>query len=481
MMSDVIDFDTGRKRKSLPVEGWEHALLRSEDRKVKRLTANAVLILSNAPEWKDAIAWDAFSERLVIVRDCPVGAPGPWSDDHDKHTAVWLQRSRWRLEASASFVAESVPVVARANTIHPLRAKLSSLVWDKVPRVDTWTTRYLGAADTEVHREMGKRWLLAAVARAFDPGCKVDCALILEGDQGRGKSSAAYVLSLGFFTDELPDLGSKDAAMQLHGAWIVELPELDAIGRAETSRVKAFLTRRSDRYRAPYGRHVAEHPRQCIFIGTVNHSDYLKDETGGRRFLPIETGAIDRPALEADVHQLWAEAVVRYHKRESTYTTDRELAALIVDHTSKRYQGDAWHVRVMSFAFALESVSVGECLSHLGLDCAKWSQPDVNRVAKILKSEGFRRRQVRAGVTREWRYFRPTPSAAPVAITPSGGELSARNHADVTMSPVVTSNNNIYDTHIPQGLREGGGDTGASGDSGDGGLFDDLIDEPENR
>src|SRR5262249_44813747 len=148
------------------------------------------------------------------------------------------------------------------------------------------------------------------IARAFEPGSQVDTALILEGlDQGEGKSTAIRILSMGFFTDELADIGSKDAVMQLHGAWIVELSELDAMGRAETSKVKAFLSRRSDRYRAPYGRHVADHPRQCTFAGTVNHNDYLRDETGGRRFLPIEVGGINKDALRQDVEQLWGEAL----------------------------------------------------------------------------------------------------------------------------------------------------------------------------
>lgn len=440
-MNDVIDFATKRRRRAFPVEAWEHDLLRNDERKVKKLSANVTLILANASEWKGALAWDEFAERIVILRRCPAGEPGPWGDLCDRNTAVWLQRSRWKVEATPSLVADSVHVVAAANRIHPLRERLAALKWDEVERLDTWTTRYLRAADTEVHREIGKRWMLGAVARAFDPGCQVDTALILEGlEQGEGKSTAIRILSLGFYTDELDDIGSKDASMQLHGAWIVELSELDAMSRAETSKVKAFLTRRSDRYRAPYGRHVAEHPRQCVFAGTVNHNDYLRDETGGRRFLPIEVGVVDKEALRSDVEQLWAEAVVRYRRGEPTYTSNKELAALISAHTSQRYQGDAWHAQVMSLAQNVESISVAECLRHVGLDISRWGQPEQNRVAKILKAAGFRRRQTGTGKTREWRYVRQTP-VNNASSSQSGDLPKSPNNASFTTSPVDTSNN----------------------------------------
>lgn len=436
---------------------WEGGLIRAQESgAVKKVAANVVLILSKAPEWEGAISWDEFAERIVIVRVCPAGEPGPWSDLADVQTAVWLQRSRYRLEASPDLVATSIRAVAAAKSVHPLRKRLDGLKWDGTVRLDTWTTKYLGAADTEVHREMGKRWMLGAVSRAFVPGSQVDTALILEGHQGLGKSTAVRILSLGFFTDELADIGSKDAAMQLHGAWIVELPELDAMGRAETSRVKAFLTRRSDRYRAPYGRHVAEHPRQCTFAGTVNHNDYLRDETGGRRFLPIEVTRIDAVALKADVEQLWAEAVVRFRAGEETFTSNERLRTLIAEHTATRYQADAWHDHVKTYAQLYESTSIAECLSHVGVPREKWSQSDSLRISKILKSEGFARRQVRTGLTREWRYFKPLK---PVTTSPSnetGADASARNQAVVTMSPVVTNENVNVNTEALGDFKEPG-------------------------
>ncbi len=437
-MNDVIDLESRKRRKAKslpkPADDWEKGLLRSHTGAVKKLAANVELVLTSHPEWRGAISWDAFAERITLTRDCPAGKSGPWTDLADVLTAVWLQRSEWRLEASPDLVASAVRAVAHANAVHPLRARLEALVWDRKPRVDTWTTTYLGAEDTEVHREMGKRWLLGAVARAFVPGSQVDTALILEGAQGLGKSTAARILSLGFFTDELADIGSKDAAMQLHGAWIVELPELDAIGRAEASRIKAFLTRRSDRYRAPYGRHVAEHGRQCVFIGTVNHNDYLTDETGGRRFLPVAVSSIDCDALRRDVEQLWAEAVVTWRNGELSYTSDVRLRELIADHAAERYQGDPWDECLSPFLKVRESTSVAECLTHVGVDRAQWDRRSQVRASKILKSRGYVRVRSRFEGKLAWHYVLPRKGNIGNDI---GNSQTAENPANTIAVPNV--------------------------------------------
>lgn len=388
-----------------PINLWEKQLMRGREGNVKKLIANVVLILTSAPEWAGAIAWDEFSDKIRVLRSCPAGEPGDWTDNHDKLAAIWLQRSEWRLDVGHELVGNSIETIAKRNTIHPLRERLNALKWDGTQRLDSWTSKYLGAEDSLIHATIGVRWMLGAVARAFDPGCQMDSAIILEGNQGLGKSSALRILGMGFFTDELSDVGSKDASLQLQGKWIVEIAELDAISRADAAKVKAFLTRRIDRFRPPYGRHVIERPRQCVFAGSVNHGDYLKDETGGRRFWPIECKLIDFAALARDVDQLWAEAVVRYRAGESAYIEDAAIAAQVATHTAQRYQGDAWDRTIVPWAQVCESVSVAECLEHVGIERGRWSQADANRIAKILKANGFSRKQVMENKVRTWRYF----------------------------------------------------------------------------
>ena len=143
--------------------------------------------------------------------------------------------------------------------VHPVRDYLDALRWDGVPRLEHWTITYLGAEDTPLNRAFGSRWMISAVARIMQPGAKADHMLILEGPQGAKKSSALKALAgADWFTDELAEIGSKDAAQQMRGIWIIEIAELDAISRAEVSRIKAFLTRTTDRYRPPYERYIVD-------------------------------------------------------------------------------------------------------------------------------------------------------------------------------------------------------------------------------
>lgn len=434
------------------VELWEAELTLSKDGKgYAKTLRNIALVLANAAEFRAAIAFDDFAQRLVSTRATPAGPAGPWSDDHDLQATVWLQGSRWKLDAGDDLVARAVRAVAARQRVHPLRDRLNSLRWDGVPRVDTWLTTYLGADDTAVHRAIGAKWMLSAVARAFNPGCKVDGVLILEGVQGRGKSTALRILSLGFFADELADIGGKDAAMQLQGAWIHEFAELDAIGKAEASRVKSFITRSTDRFRPPWGRHVVELPRQCVFAGTVNHDDYLKDETGGRRFLPVRIRQLNLPDLTRDVEQLWAEAVIRYRNGERTYITDEALNALLRDHTSERYQADVWHSIVDEYAQVRGSVSVGECLEHVGVKRDRWTPGEQARIARCLKALGYVRKQIRVGGSRQWRYFRPDHHSV------TGSSEGGGDTRDIGISPSVTTVTTVTSS------RERDGAEGAQG------------------
>ena len=259
--------------------------------------------------------------------------------------AEWLQRRE--LNVTPMTVSRSVGAVAREITVHPVRDHLGALAWDGVPRIETWACRYLGAEDTAFNRSVGALWLISAVARIFRPGVKADHMLVLEGPQGARKSTALKILAgEDWFTDELPDLGSKDAAMHMQGVWIIEIAELDAIGKAEVSRIKAFLTRTTDRFRPPYGRYTIEVPRQCVFAGTVNPDTYLRDETGNRRFWPVRCGTIDIDALARDRDQLWAEAVARFRAGAIWWIDTPELIAAAKSEQEKRYQGDAWDARI---------------------------------------------------------------------------------------------------------------------------------------
>jgi predicted P-loop ATPase len=209
---------------------------------------------------------------------------------------------------------------------------------------------------------VGARWLISAVARVFRPGAKADCCLILEGPQGIRKSTALRTIAGEYFTDELADLGSKDAAMQTRGVWIIELSELDNLGHAEVARIKAFISRTTDRFRPPYGMRLVESPGQCLFAGTVNHGAYLRDETGGRRFWPVVCGRIDVDALARDPDQLWAEAKVRFESGSVWWLETPDLVQLAADQQEARYEGDPWEEVIGPWLECRESASVSEIL-----------------------------------------------------------------------------------------------------------------------
>jgi predicted P-loop ATPase len=244
---------------------------------------------------------------------------------------------------------------------------------------------------------------------------------ILEGPQGKGKSSALEALFSPWFSDDIAELGSKDAAMQVRSAWCIEIAELASMGRTEIERVKAFITRRADRFRPSYARRVIEAPRQNVLFGTTNTDSYLKDETGGRRFLPIRCDSkIDVDAIKRDKNQLWAEAVSLYEAGTPWWITDAEIISTACEKQAERYIGDPWQRSIEAFVRMHDSVSIDEVLMSLAIEKSRWGQVEQNRVARCLKVIGWEKYRARRHDGREWRY-RPGPGLLP-GLGPVGSE-----------------------------------------------------------
>ncbi|WP_232478999.1 VapE domain-containing protein [Roseomonas rosulenta] len=404
----------------------------------ERNEANVITALSLDAAFAGALVFDEFAQEILVTRALPwepAGStlPRAWGDADDVRCAEWLQRHE--INVPPVVVGRSVVAVARNIRVHPVRDYLTALAWDGTPRLDAWAVTYLGAADTPLNRAMAPLWMISAVARIMRPGCKADHMLILEGPQGIRKSTALKVLaSEPWFTDELAELGSKDAAQQMRGVWIIEMAELDAMGQADVSRIKAFLSRTTDRYRPPYERYVVTVPRQCVLAGTVNPDTYLRDETGNRRFWPVRCGAIDLDGLRRDRDQLWAEAVARFKAGAPWWLDDRELVALAGVEQEARYQADAWDARIERWLVCekqrvnvgsgqyedwqdryvprrapLTDVSIGEILEQaFGLEPAKWGRSEQMRVSAFLKARKWERFRTtgadKYGPHREWRY-----------------------------------------------------------------------------
>lgn len=391
---------------------WPHKLVRTDKGMPRANEANCLLALREDTALQGALWFNEFSQEVTVDRGLPwdesdADTPRVWKETDDIQAAEWLQHRD--VDAGPAVVARAVSVVARERTYHPVRDYLTGLQWDGRRRLANAPQAYLGVSkDDGTACIFFELWMISAVARVMHPGCKADHVLILEGRQGIGKSQALSILGGPWFRDELPEIGSKDAALQMKGVWLLELAELDAFSRSEVSRIKAFLTRSKDSYRPPYERNVVDVPRQCVIAGTVNTSEYLRDETGNRRFWPMQCHAVDREALKRDRDQLWAEAVTRYQGGSPWWLTNEAHIEAAAAAQADRVVGDAWWPIIEQYVEKLPRTSVGEVLEHaLQVDISRWTPGDQYRVGRLLKQHGWQRAQRRVAGQRTYVYVSP--------------------------------------------------------------------------
>lgn len=319
------EFDDLPPLENGPAKDWRGLLDRDAEKRLKKTAYNVEIIVKNAPATANVFALDEFRQRVTITQ-----RPGlPLSGDHwdpcllgdINETAVknWLSAPRrhggWSLEASKENVIAAIRLAAYERRFHPIRDRLASYVHDGQPRAETLFIDYLGCDDTAYFRETARLLLLGAVVRVFEPGHKFDYMPIIEGAQGVRKSTFVKALGLGWAGDPMINWsGGKEILEQTEGFWLIEIPELSSMSRAESNEIKANLTRTTDTARLSYGHNPETRPRQCIFIGTTNDREYLKDPTGNRRFWPIpcRVAMIDTERLTLEAPQIWAEAVAWY-------------------------------------------------------------------------------------------------------------------------------------------------------------------------
>jgi predicted P-loop ATPase len=303
----------------------------------------------------------------------------------------FLQRAGLRL-ISKEVVHQAVDLAANEHRFHPVREYLDRLKWDGKGRLDTWLHSYLGADGTDYHAGIGRMFLIAMVARIYEPGCKCDYMLCLEGPQGTLKSTACSVLAARWFSDHLPDIrgGGKDVSQHLAGKWLLEISELSALDRAEAAALKAFVTRTHERYRPSYGRREVIEPRQCVFVGTTNKHAYLRDETGGRRFWPVKVGEIRIEALTRDRDQCFAEAADLY-RQGARWWPDRAFEVKhIKPQQDARYEADVWGELIAGYLLGRRSTTILELAREaLHLDAPRIGTADQRRIRAALEGMGW--------------------------------------------------------------------------------------------
>lgn len=294
-------------------------------------------------------SWNEFTGRLDIIGNVP------WEDERinmfrevndlevDKIRLYLAHKFKMNKEYSSPTMWSAIQVVAANNSHHPVRKHIKSLEWDGVPRLNSWLVDYCGAEDNELTRQIGRKFLMAMIARVFDPGIKWDFVLVLEGAQGIGKSTLCRTLGGEWFGDAPIDPKDKDCIPYIHSHWVIELSEMVVTRKTQSDRLKNFLSRTEDDIRMPYARARTRFPRQCVFVGTVNPDDvgYLYDSTGNRRFWCVYCSDIKYEDF-ADVRdQLIAEAYQAYLKTEPLIMP-RHLLDQAEESSNRRLADHPW-------------------------------------------------------------------------------------------------------------------------------------------
>ena len=313
-------------------DDWKAKLRFNEKGGLAQTIENVVLILQNDTRLAGCLAFDEMNHNIVVKSSLPwrtVNGLSQWVDTDDAALRYFLERVYGLSGKDRIF--DAVNVVALKSSFHPVRDYLNSCTWDGVPRVDTLLIDYLGAEDSAYTRAVTRKALVAAVARIYRPGIKFDYMLTIQGKQGIGKSTLFAKLGGDWFSDTFTTMQGKDAYEQVQGVWLMEIGELAGMRKAEVETIKLYISKQSDRFRPAYGRRLQEFPRQCIFIGTTNETQFLRDTTGNRRFWVV--GTPNEPTrdfweelTEETVRQIWAEAVELYKKGEKLFLP-RELEA----------------------------------------------------------------------------------------------------------------------------------------------------------
>jgi predicted P-loop ATPase len=399
-------------------EVWEIGLIEKTRGGLEDCRENVFLILSRHPEWLGVIGWNSFTRRVEKTRPTAFGSPvGEWQTADDYETGLWLAQHCNLLIHSEAVLMAGIAMCADKNPFNPPRDWLESLPpWDGTNRLEYFIADCVGCENSRYVQLVGKFFMIGAVARLLNPGCPMQYMPILEGQQGTGKSSLWRVLGGPWFQDTPLKLGDKDAYMQLTGVLIYEIAEMDSFNRAETTQVKSFITQENDRFREPYGRRVADFPRQCVFGGTTNQGEYLKDTTGNRRMWPIQTFNIRLDLLKELRDSLFAEALHRFNAGERWHPTREEEREHFIPEQDARRIVDGWLYPIMDWLDDVDQRLINEFTVTDILQGAvkvELNRIDNNsgmsmRIGRLMAELGWKRKKSTGRINRVWVYKRPT-------------------------------------------------------------------------
>lgn len=434
--------------------GSSHSRLRfpymTEKYEVKGIRENVYFAFNEDPVLQELVRFNEFSHRLDKMRIPPWGgALGKWGALDDLRLANYLAQAHGLIVANPVTIEQAVMMAASDNAYNPVKDNMESLVWDGVDRRHHWLSDVLGAEDNEYHSQAGAYFILSMVARVYEPGCQMDYMLVLQGAQGARKSSVLKILAGEYFAGGTFRVGDKDSLQVLQGRLLFNFNELDALGKAESTAVKSFVTERTDVFRAPYAKGFSEYPRSCVLTGDTNQDDFLKDATGDRRTWPVHCTDIDVDRMANMRDQLLAEAVHFYKLGEQRYPDKAEEDRLFKPQQERWKFVDVWETALARYVtdpnqiiegydgivkdgialsndkrlfFSTEELMVKALRLEIGkIDNAGSAQ---KRVGNMMRSLGFGKHKWTSGRVRPNGYIRVLEDPNKSATAGSGPALA---------------------------------------------------------
>ena len=329
---------------------WHDRLIRNlTNNSLKNNISNIFLILENDEEYQGRIEFNELTQMCSFNRNY-------WTDFVDSRLKLFLEQ-KYEITTSIENISHACNIIADDHRYHPIKEYLQAVQWDGVPRINSVFSDFLGAANNPYTRAVAVISFVGAVARVYQPGVKFDTCTVFVGKQGTGKSKFIYKIAHNpdWFSDSITTFDGKEFYEGILGRWIIELGEGTAFQKSVKERCKQALASQQDVYRKPYGRHPEVQKRQCVFFGTTNNYDFLKDETGDRRYYPIDvnianaTKNMDKDLDDKYIAQLWAEAVQLYHSGQSIYIQDSQVLAFAEQEQRKHFDESPLQADIYNF------------------------------------------------------------------------------------------------------------------------------------
>ena len=369
---------------------------------VKSHSLNASIILEQDSRMSERFTYNEFNDQIYI-------GDRRFEDEDITETKLWIHRV-YGVRIGKDLVFDLIVRQAKSKRFHPVVDYLIDLEWDGVSRLDNLLQTYWGVDDTELLREIGKRWAISCVARIMNPGCKVDTVLVLCGAQGAYKSTSLRVLAgEDWFSDSHLDISRKESYELIHssGVWLWEMAENYALNKSDVNNAKMFLSAQSDRFRPSYGRTPITRNRQVVFVSTTNEPSFLTDGTGNRRYWPVKIGRIDLEALKRDREQIWAEAMELFEGGEPWWLENIYEADLF-NYQQEFVIEDPWAPAVNKCGDRYPNGFINDdVFNMLGHNPSRLSRADNKRLNNLCQSLGYRKVRISGSLPRHLHLHRP--------------------------------------------------------------------------